>query len=203
MTDFFGLSISLVLGGLYTSLMFFVPLWGPQLVFRKLTPAPPPSAKPGPLRFGIADGLVLTTFLAFVNGFAALLKEDVIPVGTVLFAVCGSLLVTMLWVKCLRFMSTHGIERPKSRLLLQAALYPLSVFVVGDIALAVLMLMSSLAQLAEQSSAAMEDAYVISFAAASATVLSLSIAAIFLLRYLFRRFIVLGAAPPEPAADAN
>ena len=128
------------LGGVLCSLMMFVPLWGPQLVFMRLAARRSAQAR----TYSTIDAMVLTFYLALANALVALTRNEMETGWLLALAMAANVFVVLMWIKCQRFMRERSIERQLSRLLVEAILYPVSVIAVGILSFNTLALLSLL-----------------------------------------------------------
>lgn len=182
-----------VLAGVGGSLFFLVPAWGPQLVFLRLTQPP---RKTAGLPSGIpGDAWILTVYLAVPNAVYVLLLLCLLPSGDMTLGlvalapmiVCTNLLIALSWFNCQRFLWKHRILQPRSRLLVQLILYPSAVAVVSEIASTSLLLLISAWEWDKPGSF---EGFLVAF-----VISGLSWIVLFLLRYLFHRFVT---QDPQP-----
>ena len=130
--------------GVLAALIFFVPLWGPHLVFwgivRRRTAGP---AHPSPI-YITSDGIILLTYLCAVNAAVDATNNQVGVLRTATLAGSVNLLVVLIWWRALKFLQLQQIADRKSRLLLQSILYPGSVIVPSEALCSGLALLSSI-----------------------------------------------------------
>ena len=108
------------------SIFFFVPLWGPLLVFRNVGVVI--QRAPGLARFSILDGFILVGFLAGANAVTSLLRGE-IPQTWFFYSVsAANVLIFAIWLRGLRFMERCEITQPRSRVLFQVLLHPMAIF---------------------------------------------------------------------------
>lgn len=106
--------------GTMASLLFFVPLWGPLLTLRGIAGNAP--IEPG--SYSIANGMVLVAMLAVVKSSPASLIRDEVTVASILPVLLFPLLASLLWFKCLKFMSQNGVQGHWQRIVMQIFVYP-------------------------------------------------------------------------------
>jgi hypothetical protein len=129
--------------GPLATLLFFVPLWGPQLALKGLTAANPGQVlKPIDQRFSTLDVLVLMTYFAVAFTLVSINQEQ--SKWVALAGGCGTLLAILLWVKCNAFMNSRGVRNRVSRIIVQLVVFPGSVLSVAYLAISSLMLLSGL-----------------------------------------------------------
>lgn len=193
-----------VLSGVYIALVFFVPLWGPQLVFRKLTPEKTPDTK---VRFSLQDGLLLTVALAIVNATLAHLTSNSFGIeenySTMMLAFCVNVLIVLLWLKCLQFLAEHRITNWRSRLLMQLVLYPLSTFVIAEILMGMLMLLSGLELVIHNGELQPVRYFTHPLFQAAVCVVAFFWLVRYLLRYLFVKLVIPGVEPIEHFSEQS
>jgi hypothetical protein len=188
------------LSGLVGSLLFLTPVWAPEVVFRKLVSKQKQDDKSGIPPFSISDGFILITFLALGNSLLAmLLRNKPLQVWIVGLLIGVNLLVTLIWTKCQRFMWRNNIVQQRSRLFLQTVLYPMSVVVMGEMTMTVVIVLAAALQAFQHGLLAginrlARDPMMI----AAAVMLAIAIAAMLLIRYSFRKFIVVGSFESQP-----
>jgi hypothetical protein len=177
---------------LFLSLILFVPLWAPRVVFGSRgfrssdgDVAPIPS-------FFLSDGLVLTGYLAIANALAAATREPRNDYSMQL-AIFANLLVVASWLMCQRFMRSRDIRRQRSRILLQTVLYPLSILAVAQIIASAFMLTSGIELLTRGIDVYFSEPMII----AAATLLVIAIIAVCAIRYCYRRFFLDSDASPS------
>ena len=119
--------------GPIAALLFFVPIWGPRVAFFGLCAKLPLSNNR--LRFTISDMLVLVAYLAIANSLTSIPLPNSTVANHTALAVCSNLLALLVWIKCIRFMQSCGIQNIRSRLLVQLFVYPCSVLSVSYIAI--------------------------------------------------------------------
>jgi hypothetical protein len=180
--------------GLFGSLFTFAPLWAPQVVFRRLVPNHPRPGESAVSRFSVSDGFVLFAFLALSNGLVRLVRNEMTPRSLIGLAVWANLLVVLIWIQCQRFMWTHRILQQRSRMLMQIVLYPLSVVAAAEMFVSMLILLSMLEVFFSGFVSGITRYFQEPVTIACSVVLGLSILAVRFVRYLFRRFIVLGSS---------
>jgi hypothetical protein len=180
--------------GLFGSLFTFAPLWAPPVVFRSLLPHQPHLGESAVSRFSVSDGFVLFAFLALGNGLVRLVRNDMTQGALIGLAVCTNALVVLVWIQCQRFMWTHRILQQRSRMLMQIVLYPLSVVVAAEMLVSILMLLSMLEVFHSGLVSGITRYFQEPVTIACFVVLGLSVLAVLLVRYLFRRFIVFSAS---------
>ena len=113
--------------GPMASLLFFVPLWGPQLTLRRI--AGNAAIETG--SYSIADGMILVAMLAVAISLASLIRDEV-PAATFLFVLLmAMLLASLLWFKCMKFMSQNGVKGHWQRIVMQIFVYPSSVLSIS------------------------------------------------------------------------
>ena len=183
--------------GLFVALVLFVPLWGPQLAFRKRTPKPDRSRK---VRYSLKDGMVLTIVLAALNALIAQIPDQGNDEYLVIFGVSMSALVVLLWIKCLRFMADYGIVEPRSRLIMHLFLYPLSTLVIAEIVSGVMMLLSSLEYFAHESRPTFYGYLRHPLPQAAICVIVLSLLTLFVIRRLFTKLVITSLEADSPLA---
>ena len=164
--------------GLTASLLFFVPLWGPQLTFRRIAGNAPTETG----SFSIADGMILVAMLAAAASLASSLR-DALPQGLFLFLTSmAMLLAALLWFKCLKFMSLNGVKGNWQRIAMQIFVYPSSVLSVSYSVMLTMMLFSGIAD-------SFNRAVPIAYLCVTLGGLVLSIGWIYLTRVTYRRIL--------------
>lgn len=124
--------------GWFVSLVLFVPLWGPQVLFPAPTSRPITKASFRPVDFvGLIPAALIA--LGISNSHPQWVSAKWVH-GT---TVAGSFFGIMLWVQTIRFANRYGIDVNKSRALLGGVIYPLSIFAVSYVLMAFLLLISS------------------------------------------------------------
>lgn len=88
----------------------------------------------------------------------------------------------------------HCIVHQRSRIFMQTVLYPMSVIVAAEMCASIMVLLSTLQVFEAGFLSGITQFCRHPLAIAGAVVLGLSILALLFLRYLFRRFIVLGSS---------
>lgn len=133
--------------GLAGSLVFLVPLWGPQLVLRrKATAAVDAHSSPLTARvatIGVADGLVLMSFMACANAIVGYLRDEIPFAALVLQGICINLLVFLVWYQCQKLMRHYGFLNPRARVMIQVVMYPLCLVASGQVIVAAITLITS------------------------------------------------------------
>jgi hypothetical protein len=110
----------------FCTLLFFVPLWGPPLVFLGLgkkrlvdDPLPP---------FATMDLFVLFGGLAVANGLASSFFRDQVTTGALAAIVLmASFFVVAVWLVAQRDLRAYHIARMRSRFLFQIVILPLAI----------------------------------------------------------------------------
>lgn len=179
----------LFIGGCF-SLFAFVPLWGPTAVFCNLARVPENSEQSAWPKFTVTDFAILFTHLAVANALISALYAGV-PRSEAYFAILlalfTNLLIALVWIQCQRFMELRQIKSQRARLITQAFLYPLSVLIVGELLGTGMVLLGSLELFASgEPQRFFKHPMVISAAIGLAT----SIGALFVVRMLFRRYVM-------------
>ena len=134
--------------GLAGSLIFLVPLWGPQLVLRRkslsksVTRSSPLTAKVPTI--GVADGLILMSFMACANAIVGFLRDEIPFAALVLQGICINLLVFLVWYQCQKLMRHYEVLNPRSRVIIQLVMYPLSLVAFGQVIVSSLTFVSSI-----------------------------------------------------------
>jgi hypothetical protein len=113
-------------GTVFCTLIFFTPLWGPSLLFRKLG-APTKPTRPVPA-FSLTDVLVLLALLSLVNAALAQMPFDISDSWRVFLFTGANSILALTWLLGLRQMESHAIQQQSSRLMFQLALHPLAIF---------------------------------------------------------------------------
>lgn len=175
----------LFLGGVIYSLMFFVPLWGPQLVFMRLAARHPAQTR----TYTTLDALVLTVYLALANALVALTRNEMETSWLVALALSANVFAILIWIKCQR-----SIDKPPSRVLVQAILYPLAVIAVGVLLSAVVVLLSLVEVFGNGSIPGARQYFYDLLIIASAVTLPIAITTIFAIRASFHRFVNVGCS---------
>ena len=178
------------LGGVLCSLMLFVPLWGPQLVFMRLATRRPAQA----CTYSTTDAMVLTFYLALANALVALTRNEMETGWLLALALAANVFVVLIWIKCQRFMRERSIERQLSRLLVEAILYPVSVIAVGILSFNILALLTSLQVFEDGLITGTKRYFYHPLVIAAALTLLVAITVIFALRSSFHRFVTIGYA---------
>lgn len=169
------------------ALLLFVPLWCPQLALFRLAPLPAINRSRSWVSYRLTDGWVLIAYLAAANSMALSAYEGLRDRSFVQpLTIFANLLVIALWLKCQRFMHYHAIQRSAARLLFQAFVYPLSVLAVSGIVTAGLFTAGNVGALVGGSDVYLAQPH----AMAGATALMISILLLFVVRLVFRRFVL-------------
>lgn len=186
----------LLVQGLAGSLVFLVPLWGPQLVLRRerastcdtLTNSSPVSARVATI--GVADGLVLMSFMACANSVVGYLRDEIPFLAFVIQGICINLLVFLIWYQCQKLMRHYGVLHPRARVLIQVVMYPLTLIAIGQLLVALITLIATVTGYTRgRSSAELYQQTVI-----SAGALAISMLVIVGLRVVFARLYIEGDA---------
>ena len=129
--------------GLFGTLMFFVPLWGHHLVFRRMEPDSNQSDAPN-ITYSLADILVLTAFLAIGTALGMLLRNEMTMAWLTAFTAIVNIFVMLLWFQSQQFMNRHGIRTTWIRALVQVILFPSAIVLVGVGTMALVLLLTRL-----------------------------------------------------------
>ena len=165
--------------GPMASLLFFVPLWGPQVTLSRIAGNTATEAR----SYTIADGMILVTMLAIATSLASLMRDE-LPMASFLFVVLmTTLLALLLWYKCLKFMAQNGVKGNWQRIVMQVFVYPSSVL---SIAYAVILAMMFLSGLADSFDKPVPATYLFVLLGA----LLLSIGWIYLTRLTYRKILL-------------
>ena len=164
--------------GPVASLLFFVPLWGPQLALRRI--AGNAASETG--SFSIADGMILVAMLAVAASLASLLRDGIPRESFLLFVFMAMLLASMLWFKCLKFMSLNGVKGNWQRIAVQIFVYPSSVLSVSYSLILAMLLFSGIADCFDRD-------VPIAYLCVTFWALILSVGWIYLTRLTYRRIL--------------
>ncbi len=187
MSDVGDLLMFLGLTTLSAALLFFVPLWGPSIVFRRAGEL----SLRGVTRptFFLADAFVLVVFLSFASSLVSFVRGEMSLPWFVCLMIAANGLAALIWLRGLRFMQQHAIESPLQRLLFQAVLYPLSVLAPAATLANTMFLLSAIAVRTK------------SLETAAAGVLILSLLITLITRRLYLRYFV--DEPPSPSTSSE
>ena len=127
--------------GPMTSLLFFVPLWGPEVTLKGFLHRRSKGA--GEVsQYSIVDFLVLFSMLSIASAFSTAQKSEI---ASSLVLLCGSnLLAALMWYKCIRLMSNNGISHNFYRIITQLIVHPSSILSISYLIISVLMLISAI-----------------------------------------------------------
>lgn len=133
------------------SLVFFVPLWGPKIVFGTFGKSPARLGQNPKVRsYSLTDLFVVISFLACGNAILSALRSQ-LPQHIVIYQViCLNTLVLSVWIQCQQFMRSWAIDQTRQRVLMQVVLYPVAILAVGQIIFTSIQLVSMLGLAADE-----------------------------------------------------
>ena len=133
-------TIPMIVGsGPTAALLFFVPLWGPQITLWGLL-TKRSRHMPEPIRYSISDAMILVAILAIASALSA---SQGMGHDRSVFLLCASnLLAALMWYKCIQFMSNNRISNSLTRVITQVFVYPSAVLSISYFAISAMMLFS-------------------------------------------------------------
>lgn len=131
--------------GPVASLLFFVPLWGPQVTLKGIKG----QGSSRPVSYTLADGMILTAMMAIATSLASSIRSEMPEDWFLFFVFIANFLTFLLWFKCQKFMSTNGIWCSRQRALMQLFVYPSSVLAIAYLSISLLMFFSGVIEAIE------------------------------------------------------
>lgn len=172
--------------GPMAALLFFVPLWGPQVALRGLASGLEPNKTTKPSsKFGIADVMILMAFIALANVLATTVNSDSTSVSFTFLAISANALAILVWFRCLEFMKARNIEDARKRAIVQIVVFPGAVLSVAYALISTLMLGSTFLNAPQLKNPDSQTALVV-----IVCMLGVSIACIFAVRTIYVRFVL-------------
>lgn len=165
-------------------LVFFVPLWGPQVALLGLTNTRNRVSPTAGATYTLMDAMVLTAMFAMATSLTTLIRDELDITFFYIALGCTNTLAALMWLKCNKFMTANQITSVWKRVVVQLFVYPSAIIAIGYLAMATLMLLSGLLETAENR----DQRYTI-YMSALGIIMAIAIAWISLVRFVFASVI--------------
>ena len=126
--------------------MLFTPLWGPRVVYARISHKPSKPNNRGTPKFSISDVGCLFVYVAIGNALFQAVRDDYrfFPTLAMVMPFLGNVFAILMWLLAIRFADDRAVETAQSRVAAILVFFPLAAVAVAHVAVSCLILLSGL-----------------------------------------------------------